>query len=62
MKLPYTIEIVPYNDGEYFAIIKEIKGCMTEGDTSEEVLVLLEDAKRACLEAVLEDGLENSFT
>ena len=58
ISLPYTIEIVPYKDGGFFAKIKELEGCMTEGDTLEEVLELLEDAKRAWLEAALEDGLE----
>ena len=58
MKLPYTIEIIPYKDGGYFARIKELEGCMTEGDTLEEVLELLEDAKRAWLETALEDGIE----
>ena len=58
MSLPYTIEIVPYKDGGFFARIKELEGCMTEGDTKEEVLELLEDAKRVWLEAALEDDLE----
>ena len=58
MKLPYTIEIIPYKDGGYFARIKELEGCMTEGDTLEEVLELLEDARKAWLEVALEDGLE----
>jgi antitoxin HicB len=58
MNLPYTIEIIPYQDGGFFAKIKELEGCMTEGETLEETLKLLEDAKRAWLEAALEDGLE----
>ncbi len=58
IKLPYTIEIVPYEDGGYFARIKELEGCMTEGDTLEEVLKLLEDAKKAWLETALEEGIE----
>jgi len=58
MNLPYTVEIVPYQDGGFFAKIKELEGCMTEGETLEETLEMLEDAKRAWLEAALEDGLE----
>jgi antitoxin HicB len=58
MKLPYTVEIVPYKDGGFFARIKELEGCMTEADTLEEVLKLLEDAKRAWLETALEEDLE----
>ncbi|TCK05261.1 type II toxin-antitoxin system HicB family antitoxin [Phorcysia thermohydrogeniphila] len=58
MKLPYTVEIVPYKDGGFFAKIKELEGCMTEADTLEEVLKLLEDAKRAWIETALEEGLD----
>jgi predicted RNase H-like HicB family nuclease len=58
MNLPYTVEIVPYQDGGFFARIKELEGCMTEGETLKETLELLEDAKRAWLETALEDGLE----
>ena len=58
MSLPYTVEVVPYHDGGFFAKIKELEGCMTEGETLEETLELLEDAKRAWLEAALEDDLE----
>ena len=58
MSLPYTIEIVPYPDGGFFARIKELEGCMTEGETLEETLELLGDAKKAWLEAALESGVE----
>ena len=58
ISLPYTVEIVPYRDGGFFARIKELEGCMTEGETLEETLELLEDAKRAWLEVALEEGLE----
>jgi len=58
LKLPYTMEIVPYKDGGFFARIKELEGCMTEADTLEEVLELLEDAKRAWIETALEEGLD----
>ncbi len=61
MNLPYTIEIIPYQDGGFFAKIKELEGCMTEGETLEETLELLEDAKKVWLEAALEDGLEISL-
>ena len=37
-----------------FAEIEELPGCITEGDTEEEVLSSLEDAKKAWLEVALE--------
>ncbi|NPA39482.1 MAG: type II toxin-antitoxin system HicB family antitoxin [Thermodesulfobacteria bacterium] len=57
-KLPYTIEIIPYPDGGYFGRIKELEGCITEGDTIEEVLRMLEDAKLSWLETAIEEGIE----
>ena len=57
MKLPYTIEITP-DSGSYFIKVKELEGCMTVGETKVEALDMIEDAKRAWFEAVLEDGGE----
>ncbi|WP_456341638.1 type II toxin-antitoxin system HicB family antitoxin [Thermovibrio sp.] len=58
MKLPYKIELIPYSEGGLFARIKELEGCMTEGDSLEEVMELLNDAKRAWFETALESGIE----
>lgn len=55
LQLPYTIEIIP-DDGAWFAQIKELVGCMTEVDTWEEILPMIEDAKRLWLELALERG------
>jgi antitoxin HicB len=57
-KLPYTIEITTYKDGGYFAKVKELEGCMTEGGTLEEVIKNIEDAKKAWIETALESGIE----
>lgn len=57
MTLPYTIELTPDNGG-YFVKVKELKGCMSVGDTKAEALEMIEDAMRAWLEASLEDDIE----
>ncbi len=54
--LPYTIQLIRNEDGTYFASIKELPGCMTEGDTQQEALEMLDDAKLAWLEIAIEDG------
>src|SRR5664279_4322050 len=54
LKLQYTIRLKKNLDGTYFAEIEELPGCITEGDTEEEVLIMLEDAKKAWLEVALE--------
>lgn len=57
MALPYTIEIVPDEDG-YFARVRELEGCMTVGTSKEDALAMLEDAMREWLRAALDDNLE----
>ncbi len=58
MNLPYTVEIIKYPDGGFFARIKELEGCMTEADTIEEAYEMIEDARRVWLETALEEGIE----
>ena len=58
LKKPYRIEIEPDPDGGYVAWIKELPGCITYGETLEETLELLEEAKRLYIETALEDGRE----
>lgn len=56
MALPYTIEIRPAKAGGFIAMIKELPGCLTQGETKEEVLSMIEDAKECWLSVALEDG------
>ena len=59
MKLPYPIEITPDKDeGGYVASYPDLKGCITCGQTIESATAALVDAKRAWLEAALENGYE----
>ena len=56
LNLPYKKEIVKYPDGGYFIEVKELPGCMSEGDTIEEAFEMIEDAMRAWIETALEDN------
>lgn len=58
MSLPYTIVVIPYQDGGYFAKVEELKGCMTEADSWEELKDMIEDAMRCWLEDAIEEGNE----
>lgn len=53
LKLDYTIRLKQNEDRSYFVEIEELSGCMSEGDTKEEALKMIEDAKAAWLEAAL---------
>jgi antitoxin HicB len=57
LELPYTIELQHDPDEGWFARVKELRGCMSQGDTKAEALEMIEDALRAWLEVALETGL-----
>ena len=59
MQLPYTIELTPdMDEGGFVASYPDLPGCLSIGDTAEEAVANAIDAKRAWLEAALEDGIE----
>ncbi|WP_270813541.1 type II toxin-antitoxin system HicB family antitoxin [Hungatella effluvii] len=58
MKLPYRMEIVEDTDeGGYVVSFPDLKGCITCADTIEAAVANAKDAKRAWLEAALEEEL-----
>ncbi len=57
LSLPYTIELTPDEDGYWFAEISLLDGCMTNGNSREDALAMIDDAKRAWLETALSLGL-----
>jgi len=57
MNLPYKMEIVPdTEEGGFVAMFPDLPGCITIGDTIEEVIENIVDAKKAWLEAEMEIG------
>ncbi len=56
MALRYRIVLTPEDDG-WTAAIPELPGCIAAGDTLEEALELIEDARRSWIEASLQRGL-----
>lgn len=58
MGLPYRIEIVrEQEEGGYVLHCPELPGCITCGETVQEGLEMLEDAKKCWFTACLEDGV-----
>lgn len=57
MSLPYEMRIIPDEEGGWFVEIPLLRGCMTDGDTWEEVLKNIEEAKQAWLETALEHNI-----
>lgn len=58
LNLKYTARIKRNSDGTYFAEVEELPGCMTEADTKEDVLNMLEDAKEAWFATALKRGID----
>lgn len=54
LNLEYTVRLKKNSDGSYFAEIEELPGCMTEGNTKQEALEMVDDAKKAWIEVALE--------
>lgn len=58
LALPHKLEIIPdMDEGGYLASYPDLPGCLTIGDTMQEVIKNAEDAKTAWLEAAIEDGI-----
>lgn len=57
MQLNYRLELEPDEDGGYAAYFPELPGCITVGESIEEAAANAVEAKRAWLEAALEEGI-----
>lgn len=58
LRLNYTMEVIKDPDeGGFVVSFPELPGCITCGQTLENALANALDAKKAWLEAALEDGL-----
>lgn len=61
MDMSYRLEIIEDQDeGGFVALYPDLPGCITCGETIEDVMENITDAKRVWLEAALEDGVEIS--
>lgn len=59
MALPYRLEIVEdQKEGGFVVSYPDLPGCITCGDTIEDAMNNAKDAKKAWIEAALEEGIE----
>lgn len=59
MALSYRLEIVEdQEEGVYVVSYPDLPGCISCGDTIEDVMTNAKDAKKAWIEAALEEGIE----
>ena len=58
LELPYKYSIYPAEEGGYVIEIPDLPGCISQGETAEDALVMIEDAKHGWLEVSLHQGIE----
>ena len=56
LNLNYPVTIHPDTDGGFFAEIQELPGCMTQGETLEEVFEAIEDARHGWIQVAYENA------
>ncbi|MEL6460368.1 MAG: type II toxin-antitoxin system HicB family antitoxin [Cyanobacteria bacterium J06621_15] len=56
LKLQYPVTVYPDADGGYVAEIKDLPGCLTQGETIEETMTNINEARELWLETVYENG------
>ena len=58
LALPYSIELIPDEDGFWFARIPLLPGCISQGASREEALTMIDEAKALWLETALAEGID----
>jgi predicted RNase H-like HicB family nuclease len=56
LNLSYPITLYPEPDGGYTVMIVDLVGCLSQGDTLEEAVANIQEAKHAWLETAWECG------
>lgn len=56
LNLPYAITLYPASEGGYVAEIKDLPGCLTQGETLEETIKNINEAKELWIETAYEEG------
>lgn len=56
LSLPYRIVLYPAEEGGYVVEIPELAGCLSQGETLEEAMAMIQDAKKCWIETCIELG------
>lgn len=56
LSLLYPVTLYPDTEGGYVAEIKDLPGCITQGETAEETLLMIEDARQLWLTTAYKHG------
>lgn len=56
--MEYPFRVIADPDGGYFVEVPDLPGCMTQAETRDEIIPMIEDARHAWLETAFELGRE----
>jgi len=56
LSLPYTIQLIPEDDGSWFVQVVELPICVSAGETPEEAVAMIRDGMAGWIEVALEHG------
>ncbi|MFW6358935.1 MAG: type II toxin-antitoxin system HicB family antitoxin [Chroococcales cyanobacterium] len=56
LSLKYPMSVYPEEEGGYTVMIPDLPGCMTQGDTLEEAIGNINEARELWIETVYESG------
>jgi predicted RNase H-like HicB family nuclease len=59
LRYPFTLEAAP--EGGYFIEIEDLPGCYSQGETVEEAVEMIEEARRLWIEVAYENGQNIPF-
>jgi antitoxin HicB len=54
----FTVHLEPAEEGGYVVTVPDLTGCITQGETCEEALVMAADCIRGFIEALVKTGIE----
>ncbi|MFZ5822500.1 MAG: type II toxin-antitoxin system HicB family antitoxin [Chloroflexota bacterium] len=57
LNLPYTFEMIWDPDHAWFIRVKELPGCMSQGNDPDDAIEMIRDAMRGWIGVALEDGI-----
>jgi len=58
IEMNHSINVEPCEEGGFFVTIPDLPGCMSQGDTIEEAIEMIMDAKVAWIEVALKRGMD----
>ncbi len=56
LNLTYPVTVYPESEGGYVAVIKDLPGCMTQGETADEIMANIEEARQLWIETAYDFG------